>query len=552
MDRGHAALSRRTAILLAAAPVCFLAVFFIWPMTAILVTALTGDGGSAALAQSDVLATWSAPGTARIAWFTLWQAGLSTVLTVVVALPGAYVLATYDFPGKRLLRAGLTVPFVLPTVVVAAAFLALIGPRGPLSALGLDGTIWAILAAHVFYEYAIVVRLVGSVWSHLDPRTVEAARMLGATPWRSFRYITWPLLRPAVISAASLVFLFTFTSFGVILLLGGSGTTTLEVAIYRATARSLDLPAGAALALLQMAVIGVVLVVETRLGERLAIAQRLRSAGDTSRRPVGRRAKLFMTAVIGSMMLYLGTPLAVLVERSLRSPEGSLLSSYRALLEAGGRGGLFVAPAEAVINSVAFAALTVALAVTFGLLIAAVAAYRGGRLGGGLDTLAMLPLGTSAVLLGFGFIVALDEPPLDLRTSPLLIPLAHTLVATPFVVRAAVPLIRSIEPRLREAAAVLGASPGRVFREIDGPVVARAALVGAGFAFAVSLGEFGATLFIARPETPTVPVAIYRLLGQPGALPFGQAMAMSTILMCLTAGAVLLIERWRSESASAF
>ena len=129
----------------------------------------------------------------------------------------------------------------------------------------------------------------------------------------------------------------------------------------------------------------------------------------------------------------------------------------------------------------------------------------------------MLPLGTSAVTVGFGFLITLDAPPLDLRTSVLLIPLAHALVALPFVVRAVAPVIRSIDPRLREAAAVLGAPPRRSWREVDGPIVARAALVGAGFAFAVSLGEFGATLFIARPDTPTLPIAIYRLLGLPGA-----------------------------------
>ena len=109
----------------------------------------------------------------------------------------------------------------------------------------------------------------------------------------------------------------------------------------------------------------------------------------------------------------------------------------------------------------------------------------------------------------------------------------------PFVMRAMVPVARSIDPRLREAAAMLGARPRRVWREVDLPILARAALVGAGFAFAVSLGEFGATLFIARPDTPTIPVAVARLLSLPGEETFGQAMAMSTLLMLLTAIAIL-------------
>src|SRR5262249_31036975 len=150
-----------------------------------------------------------------VAWFTLWQAVVSTLLTLAVGLPGAYVLARFNFPGRRLLNAFALVPFVLPTVVVGAAFLALIGPRGALG-LRLDHTIWAILAAPVFYNCAVVLRVVGGVWAQLDPRTEEAARVLGASRWRAFRQVTWPLLRPAVLSAASIVFLFTFTSFGAI------------------------------------------------------------------------------------------------------------------------------------------------------------------------------------------------------------------------------------------------------------------------------------------------------------------------------------------------
>ena len=164
----------------------------------------------------------------------------------------------------------------------------------------------------------------------------------------------------------------------------------------------------------------------------------------------------------------------------------------------------------------------------------------------------MLPLGTSAVIVGFGFLVSLDTPPLDLRTSILLIPIAHALIALPFVMRAVVPVIRAIDDRLREAAAVLGASPWRAWREIDAPMLARGAFIGAGFAFAVSLGEFGATLFIARPDTVTIPVAIYRLLGQPGAANFATAMALATVLMILTAAAMLLIERLRGSGPQPF
>ena len=164
----------------------------------------------------------------------------------------------------------------------------------------------------------------------------------------------------------------------------------------------------------------------------------------------------------------------------------------------------------------------------------------------------MLPLGTSAVTLGLGFIVAFNRPPLDLRASILLIPLAHTLVALPFVVRSLTPSLRSIRPRLRHAAQVMGASPIQVFRHIDLPMVGRALLVAATFAFTISLGEFGATALIARPEYPTIPIMIYRFISQPGALNYGQALALSTILMAATAVGMLAIERFRIADVGEF
>ena len=208
------------------------------------------------------------------AWFTLWQAALSTVLTVLVAMPGSYLYARFRFRGRQVLWALTIVPFVLPTVVVGAAFLALLGPRSPFG-LHLEHTIWAILLAHVFYNYAVVLRIVGGFWTQLDPRLETAARMLGASPWSAFRHVTLPLLRPAIASAASIVFLFTFTSFGVVLLVGGPQFATLEVEIYRQTAQLLDLRAAATLALVQLAALCALLLVYSRYQQSAAVSGRL-------------------------------------------------------------------------------------------------------------------------------------------------------------------------------------------------------------------------------------------------------------------------------------
>ncbi|MFI6374552.1 ABC transporter permease [Streptomyces sp. NPDC050546] len=546
LTRTQVAGRRRGAVArfgLIALPVAFFAAFFAYPVAAIVARGLKVDGAwrfgriGEVLAQSDVR---------HVLWFTTWQALVSTALTLLIALPGAYVFARFDFRGKQVLRAAVTVPFVLPTVVVGTAFLALVGRGGLLDELWgvrLDTTVWAILLAHVFFNYAVVVRTVGGLWAQLDPRQEEAARMLGASPWKAWRQVTLPALGPAVAAAALMVFLFTFTSFGVVQILGGPTFSTLEVEIYRQTSEIFDLSTAAVLTLIQFVAVGAILALHAWTVRRRETALRLVDASVTARRPRGAGQWALLGGVLVTVVVLLLLPLAVLVQRSLDAPG---FGYYRALTRADG-GVFLVPPIEAIGNSLEYALAATVIAVVIGGLAAVALTRRdAGRFVRGFDALLMLPLGVSAVTVGFGFLIALDEPPLDLRSSWILVPLAQALVGVPFVVRTMLPVLRAVDARLREAASVLGASPWRVWREVDLPMVRRALLIAAGFAFAVSLGEFGATVFIARPDNPTLPVAVARLLGRPGDLNYGQAMALSTILMVVCAVALLVLERLRT------
>ena len=572
---GPPAPSRRPwrlgAALLLLPATAFLALFYFYPLGAILQLSLARaeDGPLATVA-----ATLGSPIYRSIVGFTFWQAGLSTLATLLVGLPGAYLFARFRFRGQALLRALTAAPFVLPTLVVAAGFNALLGPRGwvnlgLMALLNLDAppvlfinTLGAIVLAHVFYNTTIVLRLVGDYWSRLDPRLVAAARALGANPWRSFWEITWPLLAPAVSAAALLVFIFDFTSFGVILVLGGPRFATLETEVYRQTVFLFNLPVAAVLALLQLGLTLALTLIYARLSARVSVPVSLRSQSAVRRPLTTRRARLAAGLLAGLLGLLLLAPMLALALRSVVRLEaergqtgpvqpGFTLAYYRELAQNTRSTLFFVPPAAAIGNSLATAGAVVALALALGLPTAWVL-IRPGPGARALDALLMLPLGTSAVTLGLGFIVALDTPPLDLRASPVMLPLAHTLVALPFVVRSLAPALRSIRPRLRQAAAVLGAPPARVWREVDLPLVGRAVLVAATFAFTLSLGEFGATAILARPENPTVPIVIYRFLSLPGALNYGQAMALSTILMLVCAVGILGIERIRVGEVGEF
>jgi thiamine transport system permease protein len=264
------------------------------------------------------------------------------------------------------------------------------------------------------------------------------------------------------------------------------------------------------------------------------------------------------------LLILTTAPLLALAARSVtslqaeRTREGVLapgvtLDFYRALSTNEQQSLFYAPPSTAIAISMGYAAATVILALIMGLPTAWALSQNGkSKISRTLDPILMLPLGTSAVTLGLGFIVALDSPPLDLRASPLLIPIAHTLVAFPFVVRSLTPALQSIQPRLRQAASVLGASPWQVVQQIDFPLVARALLVAATFAFTISIGEFGATAMVARPEYPTIPIVIYRYLSRPGGLNYGQAMALSTVLMVTTLVGMLAIERLRVGEGSEF
>jgi thiamine transport system permease protein len=547
---------------LMALPVAFFGVFFAYPVAAIVVRGLKTGGRGGGWQFGRIAEVLGDSGIRHVLWFTTWQALVSTVLTLLIALPGAYVFARFDFRGKDVLRAVVTVPFVLPTVVVGTAFLALLGRGGLLDELGgvrLDTTVWAILLAHVFFNYAVVVRTVGGLWAQLDPRQEEAARMLGASPLGAWRKVTLPALGPAVAAAALMVFLFTFTSFGVVQILGGPTFSTLEVEIYRQTSEIFNLTTAAVLTLVQFVAVGLILAVHAWTVRRRETALRLVDASLTARRPRGAGQWALLAGVLATVVVLILLPLGVLVERSLDAPG----FGYYKALTSDDSGIFLVAPIEAIGNSLSYACAATAIAVLVGGLAAAALTLRtrprgdgrtpaADRLVRGFDALLMLPLGVSAVTVGFGFLIALDEPPLDLRSSWILVPLAQALVGVPFVVRTMLPVLRAVDQRLREAASVLGASPWRVWREVDLPLVRRALLIAAGFAFAVSLGEFGATVFIARADNPTLPVAVARLLGRPGDLNYGQAMALSTILMVVCAVALLVLERLRTDRTGEF
>jgi thiamine transport system permease protein len=564
LDGGHAAVRRGITgfpfwknVTLWILPALFLGIFYFRPLVEII-------GRSGILQQSINLTATDWNIINKPLSLTVLQALVSTILTLCIGIPGAYVVSHYSFPGRELFKAALIVPFILPTVVVSACFTALLGPHGfanellmilfhletpPIMVLN---TFWAIILGHVFYNTSIIILVLGEAWSRLNPNFSACARMLGSNQIQTALRVTLPLLAPALLSASLLVFIFDFTSFGVVLLLGGPLFATLEVEIYVQAMQMLDFRMATILSLIQIAITLTLSMIYTWVSrdQSFEIIPSFRTRLSLNKAPIIQKVLSLIVLFFLSVIFF--CPLAALLVRSLtsftdHSPgvfsiSGNITWSYYAELFINRSHDLFfVSPFQAVINSILFALVTVAVTIPLGLLVV-LALRQPHRINGLLGSILMLPLGTSAVTLGLGLVLAFNTTALYRIPFPLLVPIAHALVALPMVVRILQPSLKGIPISLYQSARALGANPWQVFINIDLPLLRGPILVSAVFAFSISLGEFGATTFLNRPEYPTIPIAIFRFLTHPGQMNYGQAMAMSSILMALCIFCLLAIQ----------
>ncbi len=527
------------AYLLGLIAIGFLGVFFFYPLLTILVRSLC-DLDNPILLFTNIY-TCHFDSFADIfrnnyyhqrLWFTVYQAVLSTLLTLLFALPSAFCFAFFDFRGKRLLRSLFTIPFVIPTVVAGMGFLVLLGPRSLLT-WDLRNSLAIILLAHIFYNYILVVRIVSAYLENMASQFIEVAAILGASAKQRFLKVILPLSAPAVLASASLGFIFCFTSFGVILILAPETRfATLEVEIYRLGAKSLQLDKAAVLVLLQILVVGVLTWLYTFLQKRLAV-----QVGKT---PSLKKVEgLWIFLVMVNMLIAACLTLAPLLTLWIKAfwVEGKLsLRNFYYLLEETNSIG-FIGLGPALFNSLRFAVLATACSILVGFAFA----YSIVRVKWDwLDNLSLFPLITSSVTLGLGYLLAFPS----LASSIWGIVLAHSLLAFPFVVRSLLPTMRALQEQLLEAAKVLGANPLRIIFQIELPLLTPAFIAAASFAFTVSLGEFGASLVLLRPEYATLPVAIFDRLSKPGVSNYGAALALAVILMALTTLVILLIEHF--------
>jgi len=498
----------------------------------------------------------SVSGSLGLIGFTAYQALLSALASVALGLPGAYVLARYEFPGRKAIRSLTILPFVMPSIMVAIGFVSMFGEQGTVNALlgilGLDEidvmfTLGIVVVAHAFYNAPLVTRVTTTAWEGVDTRTTESARSLGASPRRAFRDVVVPQLLPAVLTGAVLAYVFSFMSFAIVLALGGLGLATIEVWIYDQVTQ-LAFESAAALA-----------VIETTISLSLTYAYlRYEASQEVAREAGARPAKRKPLVgpitpariVIGAYLLVVAVvfvgPIASMIVASFTSDSGFTLANYEFLLTRQRSAYDFqVRPLDAIGNSILFAAGSLLLSVPIGLFVAVVSTrrFRGRKV---VDALAMAPLAVSGVVVGLGLLRGLvfGVEMWGYRitvTGALAIIAAHAVAAYPFVVRNLTPLLGGLDSGLAESARSLGASRTRALVDVTLPLVWGGVLAGAAFAVAISIGEFDSTVILATgTESYTMPVAVERYLGRR----LGPATAMGCVLLVVTSAAFLIVERF--------
>ncbi|WP_254864528.1 ABC transporter permease [Halovivax gelatinilyticus] len=493
--------------------------------------------------------------------FTAYQAGLSTLASLALGLPAAYVLATYEFWGRRTIRSLTILPFVLPGILVAVGFYATFGQGGTINAiLGVVGLgpypfiewnpLAIVIVAHAFYNAPLVARVTVAAWESVDVRSVETARSLGASRRRAFFDVVLPQLWPAILTGALLTFIFTFMTFPIVLALGGLQLATVEVWIYDRVQR-LDFQTAATLAVLETIIsLG---LTYAYLRYESAQSGLSRAASAPPRRPlfpslrVALAPKRLAVVCYGLLAVVVFVfPLASLVVGSVTDGSGVTLRHYRFLLDRQLEGQTFqTLPVPAIRNSLVFGLATLVVAVPMGVVIS-VLTTRTGRGGTVVDALAMLPLAVSGIVFGIGLLQGLVfgiSLPGGWRlqvTGTVAIVAAHAVAAYPFVTRTVSPLLANLDPAMVESARSLGASRYRALRDVELPLVASGIVAGAAFAFAISIGEFSSTVILASgTDSYTMPVAVERYLGRRS----GPALAMGTVLLFVTAASFVVIDR---------
>mgnify|MGYP003342618687 CR=1 FL=1 len=506
----------RLTIWLAAVPTVFVGIFVVGPAANIFISSI----------KADSLQLLTSNSIRNVLWFTSWQATLSTILVLVLAVPLAFLIANFKFAYQRIFLSLISVPFLLPSIVVGLAFLQIL-PRNT------HRTAFALIMAHVYFNFGFAVRLVGGRWLQIHPHLDDAARTLGASPTKLFTTVTFPMLKKALINAGCIVFTLCFTSYGVVRVLGGPSRSTLETEIYFRAMQLGDVSGAVLLSAIQVVAIVALFYITTKATSQTS--EQISPPTISRQKTLHNSAhKTFVTLAIWLVTALAIVPLIAVATRSMLIDSRFTLFAWRQVFD---DPEILGSLGKTLFN----ATLATAFSTSLALLGACTIAYGQTR-SRFFSIITTLPIVISAVSVGLGMIITFDTGWFDWRGAQIMLPIAHAMVALPLAIRMISPVLEAIPNSLREASSLLGASHWSTWRKIDLKIIKRATLSAAVISAAVSIGEFGASSFLARRGTETLPVTISRLLSRPGETMQAQAFVLATVLALASIGFIFFID----------
>ena len=489
----------------------------------------------------------------QILLFTLKQAALSSLFSILFALPGAYLFSNYRFTLRKLILSISNLCFFLPSILVVLGFVIFYGNSGVLNTLLMKVmktsepplkilySFKAIILAHIFLNFPIALSLITDTWSHLSKNQENASLSMGASGLETFIRVTLPRILPVILSAALLIFLFCFTSFSIILVLGGGPQfTTIEVEIYRLNNIVLDQEKAAALSVYSFTMNLICLTIYLLFSSLFKNKEKNRIS--RLRRPTSRLTYLAISLYILLMLIFFFSPIVSIVWRSFYSTSqrygtGYTTRAYRELF--GLESSIALANTlDAIMNSIQIAILSACVSTIISICLALWISKR--RKGGIFELLSMLPMAISSVTLGLGYSILRANISEDsILSGPVLVILAHTVIILPFCLRTLLPVLRSQNENKLNAAYTMGSGVMKASFDIEIPTIKSSIIRAFIFAFALSMGEVNATLTLARGKVSTLPLQIYRLINSYN---YQSACAVGTILITITFIVFLLCE----------
>ena len=495
--------------LAALVPLCL---FILYPLLNLLVGGFRNDGAGSGWSQ-----LLSSPLHLEAIANTLVLATIVTFICTLIGVPLAYVTARYRFPGKAFIALLPLITLVLPEVVSAQTWLMMLGNNGVISKFlrefgirlptfyGWFGLITSMSFIYYTYVYIGTVAAISKFDSHLE----EAAQSLGTSPARSRINVMLPVILPAILASALLVFTMVVGNFATSSILS-HGVPLLSVVTYQAAlaegANSISMQSA-------LASTSIVIVMAILFFNRWIIGRgRYEIVQGRGARPAPLRglSGTLVIAASGLVVLISLLPLITIIVGAFTVSRGPVMQWGNWTLDNLAR--VFVTAPQPLTNSLLYAGIATAISIIFSAMVSYLIVKKPSMLTSWIDYISSIPLALSGTALGVGLLATFNDSWLPLTGTSTIIILAYVIRRMPFGLRNSQATLHNIPNSIEEASISLGSPPVRTFFHVVLPMMLPAVGAAAVLTWTTTVAELSASILVYSGGRETLPIQIYRLI----------------------------------------